>query len=82
MPLDFDDILLSFTDGVSDSEYFKDNPYEILASELLHYFDADPRIITEAIFTKAVPNENETLPDDVIIACIKRISHSALNNRV
>jgi len=80
IPFDFDDILLSFTDGVSDSEYFKDNPYEKLASELLHYYDENPRIITEAIFTKAVPAENEILSDDVIIACIKKLSDTVSND--
>lgn len=67
------DVLLMFTDGISDSKYFRDKPFKRLKSIIMQNKDNRPQVIVDEILKKALPADKQQSPDDDIIAvCIKR----------
>ncbi|MDI6816387.1 MAG: SpoIIE family protein phosphatase [Actinomycetota bacterium] len=66
------DMFLAFTDGVTDSENFRDMPYERLEDVLYANTHSGPHDIVKIIYQKTV-SESKKMPfDDIIIAAIKR----------
>ena len=66
------DIFLATTDGITESSAFSEAPYEKLEELLDQNADADAQVITEAVFTKAVPDDMKNPLDDIVVVCIKR----------
>ncbi|MCL4473269.1 MAG: serine/threonine-protein phosphatase [Actinobacteria bacterium] len=66
------DILLATTDGITESDAFKERSYEKLQALLNRNADADVSELTEAVFSQAVPAGTKNPHDDIIVVCIKR----------
>lgn len=66
------DILLAFTDGVTESKNFRDMPYERLEASLYANSNSNPQDIVNVIYQKTILNGRKTPFDDVIIATIAR----------
>ncbi len=65
------DILLAVTDGVTDSDYYRKNPFRMLQADLENNTERTPKDIVDEIFAKSSgPAEYPT--DDIIITCMKR----------
>jgi serine phosphatase RsbU (regulator of sigma subunit) len=71
-PLRPREILLATTDGITESPAFRDEPQAKLADLLRQYADEEAQDITDHIFTKAVPNNQNSPIDDIIVVCIKK----------
>lgn len=67
------DMLLAVTDGVTESQPFREKPFEKLKDLLYKNLSSDPQSIVETVFVTAIPNSIDHLQDDVIIICIKRL---------
>jgi len=66
------DLLVCFTDGISESPEFRYEAFSRLSEILLANLDREPQEIAELIYGRALRNGNMTQKDDIIIACIRR----------
>lgn len=66
------DILLAFTDGVTDSENFRDMPYERLEASLYANSNSSPQDIVTIIYQKTISGNRGTPFDDIVITAVKR----------
>jgi len=66
------DVLLAFTDGVTDSENFRDKPYERLEAALYANSDSNPQDIINIVYQRTISDNNDIPFDDIVITCIKR----------
>lgn len=66
------DVLLAVTDGVTESEAFKEKPLEKLKILVRENSDSDPQEIANLVYARAAVGASENLPDDIVITCVKR----------
>ncbi|MGV8124737.1 MAG: PP2C family protein-serine/threonine phosphatase [Candidatus Xenobiia bacterium LiM19] len=66
------DLLVCFTDGISESPEFRYDAFSRLSEILLANSDREPQEIAELIYGRALRNGEIPQKDDIIIACIRR----------
>ena len=72
LEFDSNDIFLAVSDGVTESDLFRENPYEKLTTLLHQTSDASAQRIADDIYYKAATDNPDFPLDDTIITCIKR----------